>query len=880
MAYAFPSGEIRPLSCEPGSFGLASLDMLTLVDALDTLAIMGNVTEFQNAVRLVTQGLSFDVDQNVSVFETCIRALGGLLSAHVLASDARLSFGSAPGWQYRGELLALAEDLARRLLPAFDTPTRIPYGTVNLRHGVPAGETVIASTAGAGTLSLELAYLSVLTQNGTYAKAGDAAALGLWNRRSKLDLVGKHINTQNGQWTEPVAGMGSNADSFYEYLAKRYLLSGLEDPWLDVFREAEEAVERSLRVGDWYADVDVHSGDVRRMRFESLHAFWPGLQALMGDARRLASAARSANAFWLIAKDWNFLPEEFDYVSWQLVGSAHPMNPTQSVSHPLRPELLETTYYFYRITGDPSWLTPAIRWVESLDRYSRTPCGFTVIRNVLTRDRGDEMPSFFLSETLKYLYLLFDEDHWLHDKSFLFTTEAHILYSVSRDPNPPQNFDGRSRRAALPRSTAAKKGAEAACDGWNELAPSLPCMVGYEDSALHNQCAVVQYPAILALGFQWGFQDKLLASTHSLVKAKTGQCPVQKKPPRMPAVSEDEGVLQVVDTPMGAFSVEVLSDGVSVVRQDDGSGFEYTQMVQDSVFLRAYGAHRAQVTLLDSEGSELRCGVALDTDERGSSAVHPDDALINCTPAAFGPSSEQPYSSLDGIRVHGPIKTVPERAGPLGCLPYNTERTPLADYQGAIIVVPRGECTFEQKALLAEQAGAAAVVVVNNVDEDVTLVMAGTSPEDGPLVHPSTSKTSLGPDRLSIPAVMVAKMDGDALKELSKRDRQAEIILEVTPKAGAEAPLPRQGTSVDLVAEVTAYAATVRDTKPLRMARPLPRSFFAEQGVFFIAHEEWSVLISGTATQTQGEDAKSTTSQLLIIDNSVEPFRTIARDGR
>ena len=56
----------------------------------------------------------------------CVGLRVGLLSAHFLASDAALF----PVAGYNGELLRLAEDLARRLLPAFDTPTGIPYGTV------------------------------------------------------------------------------------------------------------------------------------------------------------------------------------------------------------------------------------------------------------------------------------------------------------------------------------------------------------------------------------------------------------------------------------------------------------------------------------------------------------------------------------------------------------------------------------------------------------------------------------------------------------------------------------------------------------------------------------------------------------------------------
>ena len=102
---------------------------MTLVDALDTLVVLNDPVQFEVAVRNVVDYVSFNVDTKPQVFETTIRVLGGLLSAH--------RFASAPGqpfyiqW-YRGQLLSLAHDLGKRLLPAFKTPTGIPYARVSL----------------------------------------------------------------------------------------------------------------------------------------------------------------------------------------------------------------------------------------------------------------------------------------------------------------------------------------------------------------------------------------------------------------------------------------------------------------------------------------------------------------------------------------------------------------------------------------------------------------------------------------------------------------------------------------------------------------------------------------------------------------------------
>jgi len=113
LLHAFPHDELAPISCVGvdtwGSFSL------TLLDSLDTLIVMGNLSEFQHAYQLTLQQLSFDIDTNTSVFEANIRVVGGLLSAHLLA--ARGGIPVPPEWPCEGPLLSMAESLARRLLP-------------------------------------------------------------------------------------------------------------------------------------------------------------------------------------------------------------------------------------------------------------------------------------------------------------------------------------------------------------------------------------------------------------------------------------------------------------------------------------------------------------------------------------------------------------------------------------------------------------------------------------------------------------------------------------------------------------------------------------------------------------------------------------------
>ncbi|KAK2504385.1 hypothetical protein MC885_003196 [Smutsia gigantea] len=138
MAHAFPQDELNPIHCrgpEPDRGNPSNLNIndvlgnysLMLVDALDTLAIIGNSSEFQKAVKLVINTISFDKESTVQVFEATIRVLGSLLSAHRI-TDSKQPFGDMTIKDYDNELLHMAHDLAVRLLPAFEnTKTGIPY---------------------------------------------------------------------------------------------------------------------------------------------------------------------------------------------------------------------------------------------------------------------------------------------------------------------------------------------------------------------------------------------------------------------------------------------------------------------------------------------------------------------------------------------------------------------------------------------------------------------------------------------------------------------------------------------------------------------------------------------------------------------------------
>ena len=140
---------------------------------------------------------------------------------------------------------------------------------------------------------------------------------------------------------------------------------------------------------------------------------------------------RTLNAFHLVWRDWGFTPEEYDYAEWQLASSSG------TLIYPLRPELIESTYLMYRATGDRSWLWAGQAVLESLQRFTATTCGHAQVKNVATLELEDTMPSFFLAETTKYLFLLFQEDNFIHKDPWVFSTEAHPFKIPPRVPREP-----------------------------------------------------------------------------------------------------------------------------------------------------------------------------------------------------------------------------------------------------------------------------------------------------------------------------------------------------------------------------------------------------------------------------------------------------------
>jgi hypothetical protein len=398
--YAWGHDELRPLSKSARDWYDVPLYM-TPLDSLDTMILMGLREEAESTKEYIVKNLSFDHDIYVKNFEITIRMLGGLLSNYQLTGDKRL--------------LALAEDLGNRLLPAFHSKTGMPYVFVNLKTGAVRGE--VSNPAEIGTLLVEFGALSKLTGKPEYFDKAKRALVELYNRRSSIGLVGSGINVETGAWTDKRSHISGLIDSYYEYLLKGWLLFGDKDckrMWKSSVKALNKYVAEDATNGLWYATVDMNTGARLARHYGALDAFFPAVLALSGDLKRAKRLQESSYTMWTT---FGIEPEELDYSTMKVT----------SRGYPLRPEIIESAFTLYHLTKDPKYLEMGRTFFDGLVKYCKTDAGYAALRNVETKEKRDNMESFFLAETLKYLYLLYAPPETVDLKTVVFNTEAHPI---------------------------------------------------------------------------------------------------------------------------------------------------------------------------------------------------------------------------------------------------------------------------------------------------------------------------------------------------------------------------------------------------------------------------------------------------------------------
>ena len=398
--YAWGHDALKPLSKSAHDWYGQSL-LMTPVDALDTLILMKLDAEATRARELIVNDLSFDRDVYVKNFEITIRLLGGLLSSYQLTNDKRL--------------LTLAEDLGNRLLPVFNSPTGLPYVYVNLRTGqVRDPKTNPAET---GTLLLEFGTLSKLTGNQVFYDKAKRALVETNKRRSPIGLVGSTIDAETGAWTDPDSHVSGGIDSYYEYLWKCWLLFD-DKHCLEMWKASIPSVNKYLADEAnselWYGHANMNTGKRTDTQYGALDAFFPALLAHSGDVARARRLQDSSFKMWNL---YGIEPEIIDYTTMQIIYNGY---------H-LRPEIIESTYYLHHFTHDPQYRKMGETIFNDFVKHCRVDSGYAALKDVVTKEKRDEMESFVLAETFKYFYLLFAPGETLDFDNIVFNTEAHPL---------------------------------------------------------------------------------------------------------------------------------------------------------------------------------------------------------------------------------------------------------------------------------------------------------------------------------------------------------------------------------------------------------------------------------------------------------------------
>ncbi len=403
--YAWGHDDLKPLSKSYKDWYGQTL-LMTPVDSLDTLILMGFKTEADQARQLITEKLSFDRDVDVQNFEITIRLLGGLLSSYQLTNDKKL--------------LNLAEDLGTRLLPVFDSPTGLPYKYVNLRTGKTRG--AITNPAETGTLLIEFGTLAKLTNKTIFYEKAKRALVETYNRRSPLGLVGTRINVETGKWTNSDSHVSAEIDSYYEYLLKCAILFDDADcrkMWQESIAAINKYNADEVRGELWYGHADMNTGKRTANVYGALDAFFPAILALSGDLERARRLQDSSFKMW--TKD-GIEPEEFDYVKME----------ARDAGYPLHPEIVESTYYLYQYTGEEKYLQMGKIFFDDFVKHCKTDEAYTGLKSVVTKEKSDTMQSFLFAETFKYYYLLFAAPKTLDFKKIVFNTEAHPIKKLGR----------------------------------------------------------------------------------------------------------------------------------------------------------------------------------------------------------------------------------------------------------------------------------------------------------------------------------------------------------------------------------------------------------------------------------------------------------------
>lgn len=426
--YAWGHDHLKPLSRSSNDWFRLGL---TLIDALDTLWIMDLKDEFNEAREWVATQLNFNINQDVNLFESTIRILGGLLSTYHLTNDQLF--------------LDKAVDIGDRLVAGFNSGSGVPFADVNLysRKASNPKWGPDSSTSEVTTIQLEFRDLSRVTGNPIYEEKVNLVSDHIHKLPKTEGLVPIFINAQTGQWrAHSTITLGARGDTYYEYLLKQWIQTGrtrdfLRDDYNESVAGMEHLLARRTEPSNLLFFGELHGSKNFVNKMDELTCYLPGTLALgvhYGMPKHHMKIAEdlmyTCTLTWL-RQPTNLAPEITYYNTQPTSTNEDFFVKSNDAHYLLRPETVESLWYMYHLTGNKTFQDWGWQMFQGIENYCKVENGYTSIGNVrstIDTKPKDKMESFFLGETLKYLYLLFMEDQsaFSVDK-WVFNSEAHPL---------------------------------------------------------------------------------------------------------------------------------------------------------------------------------------------------------------------------------------------------------------------------------------------------------------------------------------------------------------------------------------------------------------------------------------------------------------------
>jgi hypothetical protein len=403
--YAWGDDVLLPLSKKGFNWYEHSLG-ISPYDAYSTLYVMGLMDDAKE-IEEYALSMNWDKDQYVQVFEVNIRILGGLLAIYDMSQNPKI--------------LEKAIDFGTRLLPAFNSPTGIPYHSVNLKTGKVAGNLGkgkgnVINVAQAATYLMEFGILSYYAKDPKFYQAAKRATKAIFERKSKIGLPGENINVETGEWVGiKWHHLQAGVDAYYEYMLKAFLLFGdneIKEIWDYSKAKIDKYLTHDFKGKRFYTVVDMNTGNILKPSVSLYDAFFPAVQALDGD---LENAEKNQDTWHWQWKKFGLLPSRYHYGK-------------DSLEYPnseINPEIIESAYYLHQITGKEKYMDMIKTYWNDVNKYCRNDVAYNSIEDVRTMKDKDYLATYVYAETFKYFYVAAVDKSIFNFNDYIFNTEAH-----------------------------------------------------------------------------------------------------------------------------------------------------------------------------------------------------------------------------------------------------------------------------------------------------------------------------------------------------------------------------------------------------------------------------------------------------------------------